>query len=195
MLGDKASKATSALVTSSMTKSFAGGYVELLAFLIFLAGATLLAQLLRSDDEIGSWLSSLMTGSGVICVAVTIATSFAAGAAAVYDGHHGASLATVTAVNDIRNIGFVLSGAVIGVFIVSVSVAVHRSGLPSRWLAYAGYVIGALSIVGVPAARTGFTNLTTMLWFVWFVALGVTALRQARRASATTEPAPSAVRS
>ena len=95
MLGDKASKATSALVTSSMTKSFAGGYVELLAFLIFLAGATLLAQLLRSDDELGSWLSSLMTGSGVIYEAVTIATSLAAGAAAVYDGHHGASLATV----------------------------------------------------------------------------------------------------
>ena len=167
----------------------------MLAFLLFLAGATLFAQLLRSDDEVGSWLSSLMTGSGVIYVAVTIATGFAAGAAALYDGHHGASLATVTTVNDIRNIGFVLSGAVIGVFMVSASVAGQRSGLLRRWLAYSGYIVGALSIAGVPAARTGFANLTTMLWFVWFVALGVTALRRARRASATAEPAASAVRS
>lgn len=191
MLGDKPSAATAALIHSSMAKNFAGGYVELLSFLVFLVGALLLARLLRGKDEVGAWLSSCMTASATVYVAVTIATGFAAGAAALYDGHHGASLATATTVNDIRNFGFLLCSAVVGIFVLATAAAAHRTGLLPRWIYYTGYAVGILAIAAVPASRTGVANLTTMLWFVWFVALGVVALRQGRRTAPALPPAAS----
>ena len=191
MLGDAPSKAATALVHSSLATIVAGGYVELLAFLLFLAGATLLAQLLRGEGETGAWLSSCMTAAAGVYVAVTVATSFAAGAAAVYDGHHGAPLATVTTVNDIRNIGFGLSGAVVGVFVLAVAAAVQRTGLLPRWVARTGYVVGALGIAAVPAFRTGVANISSLLLFIWVVALGVSALRTARRGVAAVPVAVS----
>ena len=45
----------------------------------------------------------------------------AAGAAALYDGHHGAPLATITTVNDVRNFAFFLSIGVLGVFTLAVA--------------------------------------------------------------------------
>lgn len=191
MLGGQPSAAAKVLAGSSMTGEFAGGYIELSAFLMFLVAAMLLAQLLRGDGEVGGWVSSCMSGSAVVYVAVTIATGFAAGAAALYDGHHGAALGTATTVNDIRNFGFILSGAVAGVFAVSTSAAVQATGRLPRWIAYAGYAVGALGVAAVPAARTGFISIATIAWFLWFVALGIVALR-ASRSPALAEARPAA---
>jgi uncharacterized membrane protein YhaH (DUF805 family) len=181
MLGDKPSAVAAGLVHSSMAKNFAGGYISLLSFLVFLAGATLFARLLRGEGETGGWLSSCMTATAAVYVAVTIATGFAAGAAAVYNGHHGASLATVTTVDDIRNLGFILSGAVSGMFAILVAAAARHSARLPGWVTYSGWAVGILAIAAVPAGRTGLDNVTTMLWFVWLVALGVAALVRARR--------------
>ncbi len=181
MLGDKPSTVAAGLVHSSMAKNFAGGYISLLSFLVFLAGATLLSRLLRGDGETGDWLSSCSTAAATVYVALTIATGFAAGAAAVYNGHHGASLGVVTTVDDIRNVGFILSGALAGMFAILVGAAARHSGQLPRWVTWSGWTVGILAIAAVPAGRTGFASLTTMLWFVWVVALGVAALARARR--------------
>ena len=105
----------------------------------------------------------------------------AAGGAAIYDGHHGAALAAVTTVNDIRNFGFLLSAGLVGVFVLSVSAAAHVTRALPGWVTYAGVAVGALSVVAVPGARIGLADVSTMLWFVWFAALGVAALRRGRR--------------
>lgn len=182
MLGDSPDKVKAALVDSSMTKNFAGGYVEYLATLLLLVGGLLVARLLRSETATGGWLSSVMTAAVTIQVAITLAVGFAAGAAALYDAHHGATIATATTVNDIRNFAFFLTGGVAGVFAISASAAVLSTGRLPRWLGYAGIVVGVLSIAAVPAARTGVINLATILGFVWIVALAVTSLRRARTA-------------
>lgn len=195
MLGDKPSKAASALVHSSMSKNFAGGYIEYLATLVFLVGGLLVARLLKGAGALGDWLSSCIAASAVVYTAVTIAVSFSAGAAALYDGHHGATLATATAINDIRNFGFFLSGGVAGVFALGVAAAAWVTKALPRWVSYAGAVIGTLEIAAVPAARTGFINATTLLGFAWLVALGVAALRQSRRVerSVATTAVPATV--
>lgn len=182
LLGDSPDKVKAALVDSSMTKIFAGGYVEYLSTLLFLLGGLLVARLLRTDTATGGWLSSVMTAAVTIQVAITVAVGFAAGAAALYDGHHGASLATITTVNDIRNFAFFLTGGVAGVFAISASAAVISTARLPRWVAYFGFVSGVLSIVAVPAARTGAIDLATMLGFAWVVALAITSLRRARTA-------------
>jgi hypothetical protein len=188
MLGDKPSAVAAGLVHSSMAKNFAGGYISLLSFLVFLAGATLFARLLRGEGETGGWLSSCMTATAAVYVAVTIATGFAAGAAAVYNGHHGASLATVTTVDDIRNLGFILSGAVSGMFAILLATAARHSGRLPGWVSYSGWVVGIVAIAAVPAGRTGVDNAATMLWFVWLVTLGVAALARARRGGLRPSP-------
>ena len=179
-LGDKQSHIVSGLVTSSMTKVFTGGYIEFIAGLIFLVAALLVAQLLRGAGDLGGWLSSCMTGAAIVYTAVGLATGSAAGAAALYNAHHGAPLAVVTTVNDIRNIGFTLSGGVAGVLMLAIAGAGQVTRLLPRWFVYTGYVVGAVMIVAVPAARAGAPQ--TLLWYAWLVVLGVIALRVPRRA-------------
>ncbi|HET6818297.1 MAG TPA: hypothetical protein VFH66_13810 [Mycobacteriales bacterium] len=181
-LGDTPSHIRSGLVTSSMTKEFTGGYVEFIAALVFLAAALLVARLLRGTGELPGWLSSCISATAVVYTAIGAATGAAAGAAAVYNGHHGAPLAVITTVNDIRNIGFSLSGGIAGALTLAIAGAGQSTRLLPRWFVYAGYVVGAVMIAAVPAAKAGAPQ--TLLWFVWLVALGVIAVRVPRRASA-----------
>jgi hypothetical protein len=179
LLGSAADVTTSDLITGSMSRTYAGGYVEFLGFLVFLVDAVLLAQLLRGRSETSRWLSSSASAAGVTYVAISIA----AGAAALYDGHHGASLQVVTTVNDVRNFAFFLSIPVLGVFTLALAALVRRERLLPQWISWSGWVVGVVCIVCAPAARVGGADYGSLLFFVWFVALGVTALR-VRRATA-----------
>jgi hypothetical protein len=183
-LGAKPSDAAKALATSSLTKTYTGFYLEFIAAVVFLVAALLLARLLRGEGETSAWLSSCIAGAAVTYVAVMGATGGAAGAAALYDGHHGASLATVTTVNDIRNIGFAISGGLAGVLMLAASAAGLVSGRLPRWFAYAGFVVGVICIAAVPAVKAGAPQ--TMLWYLWLLVIGIIALRQARSASPAT---------
>lgn len=190
-LGDKPSTVAKALVTSSMAKGFTGGYIELIATFVFLVTALLLARLLRGDGDVSGWLATCMGGAAVAYVAVQIATGAAAGAAALYNGHHGAPLATVTTVDDIRNFGFSLSGGIAGVFVLAASGAAQVTGLLPRWLVYAGYVVGVICIAAVPAVKSGAPQ--TLLWFAWLVVTGVVTLRQAGRVGANAARTATAI--
>jgi hypothetical protein len=175
-----------ALVASSMTTGFAGAYGELVAVLVFLVGGSLMAQLLRGDGVVASWLASCMAGAAVTYVAIVIATG-AATAAALYNGHHGVSVDAITPVAAIGNFGFSLSGAAAGVFVLASSAAGQVSRLLPRWFTVIGYVVGVACLTAVLAARSGAPQM--MLWYLWLVGFGVLALRRTRRAA----PAPSAV--
>lgn len=195
MLGDKPSAASAALVESSLTKNFAGGYLEYLGTLVYLVGGLLVARLLRGDSATGEWLSSCIAAGAVVGVAVTVAVGYPAGAAALYDGHHGAPLATVTAVNDIRNFAFFLSGGLSALFALGVAGAVVLTRRLPRWVAYSGAALAVLYLVTIPGAGRGVFNVATLLGFVWLAALGVVSLRQARhrRPSAVSAPVPAGV--
>jgi hypothetical protein len=190
MLGASAADTTAALVRSPLSTEFAGGYVEYLGFLVFLIGALLLARLLRGTSEISGWLAACIGGTAVTYTAVTVATGFAAGAAALYNGHHGAPLATITTVDDVRNFAFFLSVGVLGVFTMAVAGAVHATRTLPRWLAYTGYVVGPVSIAAVPLARWGAMDSANLLWLVWFLALAVAALRGPRSVPAAVPAVP-----
>jgi hypothetical protein len=195
MLGEKASVASAALTQSSLPKNFGGGYVEFLATMLFLIGGLLIANLLRGDGVLGNWLSSCAAAGAVVATAVTVSAGFAAGAAALYDGHHGADLSTVVAVNDIRNFAFFLSGGLFGVFALAVAAAIRSTGRLPRWVSTTGFVVGVLYLVAIPAARTGVINAATLLGFAWMAALGVAALRRSRnsRAVPVGQPATATV--
>jgi len=185
-IGDTRSHVTTALVTSSMTKVFASGYVEFIAGLVFLVASLLIARLLCGSGDLGGWLSSTIGAAAIVYTAVQVAAG-AAGAAAVYNGHHGAPLAIVTTVDDIRNVAFSLSGGVAGLLTLAIAAAGRSTSLLPRWLSYTGYVVGVVMIAAVPAAKAGAPQV--LLWFAWLVALGVAALRVPRR-GIVSAPAP-----
>jgi hypothetical protein len=178
-LGAPASDVRKVLVTSSMTKTYTGLYLELLAAFVFLVTGLLLARLLRGRSETTGWLSTCIAGATIVYVTVQLATS-AAGAAALYDGHHGAPLSTVTMVNDIRSFGFPVSGGVAGLLVLAASAALLLTGALPRWFGYAGFVVGVVCIAAVPLVKAGAPQ--TLLWFAWVLVAGILSVRHDRAA-------------
>jgi len=183
-IGSTPKAIASGLMTSSMTKGFAGGYIEFIASLVLLAALLLFARLLRGATEMSAWLSSCLAAIAVTVTAVGIVAGGAAGGAALYDGHHGASVTTVATINDIRNFGFFLAVALDGVVALCIAGSVQVTRLLPRWVAYTGYVVGTVSVVSVVGARNGAHNFANLLFFVWLVAMAVSSMRQGRRAVA-----------
>jgi hypothetical protein len=184
ILGDSARAQSAALVHSPMARVFAGGYAETLSFLVLLLALITFARLLRGHTEVSRLWASAISAVGSCYVAITIACGFAAGAAATYDGHHGAPLSTVIAVNDVRNFAYFLSVAVLGFVVLSIALAVRASALLPRWVARTGYVVAALCVASVPAERHGVMDLANMVAIAWLVALAVAAIRRGRRIAA-----------
>lgn len=177
-LGASRSEVTEQLVRGSLPHRFAGGYAEALSIVVFLFAALLLARLLRGTEEWTGWLASVIGATAVIDVASGLIVGLPAGAAAIYDGHHGASIETVTMANDLRNVAFVLSVADVGVFTGSVGVAILLTRALPRWLGWAGLGVGVLCLASVAGARAGAPNVAGLMQMAWWVALGVTALRR-----------------
>jgi hypothetical protein len=184
MIGDNAQAQSAALVHSPMAQVFAGGYVETLSFLILLVALIAFARVLRGRTEVSRLWASAISAAGSCYVAITIACGFAAGAAATYDGHHGAPLSTVIAVNDVRNFAYFLSVAVLGLVILCIALAMRASALLPRWVARTGYFVATLCVASVPAERHGVMDLANMVAIAWLIALAVAAIGHGRRVAA-----------
>ena len=170
-------------VTWSMTKGFSGGYLVCLSFLVFVLFANLLARLVRGESELSQWLASTITACAAIYAAVTLGSALPALGAALYDGHHGASLATVSTLDHVHWFGVFVATIVLGAFTLSVAAAIWVTRALPRWLAYGGVVAGLACLGGVAGANPDLVNDATLVWMVWFIALAVSALRPRRAAA------------
>jgi hypothetical protein len=177
----------------SLVKSMAGECLTCLSVLIFLLAATLLARLVRGQAEVSRWWASIAAVSATIYVAITLAVALPGVGTAVYEGHHGAPIAVVTALSDLHYFATFAGMGVLGAFTLALAAAAQVSRALPRWVAYPGYVVGVLCLAAVPAAGTGLFNLATLLWFAWFIATGVGALRQARVSRVRQQAEPAAV--
>lgn len=192
-LGAKPSTVAADFVTSSTAKGFTGEYLTLLSFLVFLLAATLLGRLLRGNGDVSGWLSSTIAASGTVYVAVTLGSELVNLGAALYEGHHGAPLSTVTALEHAHWFGVFAATVVLGVFTLSVAAAVLTSGVLPRWVGLGGVVAGVLCLVSGAGAHTGLVDIATPVWVVWFVAFAVAAMRGPRVARSSALSVPPAV--
>jgi hypothetical protein len=179
-LGASPSTVVADHVTWSMTKGFSGGYLVCLSFLVFVLFASLLARLMRGESELSHWLASTIAACAGIYVAVTLGSALPALGAALYDGHHGAPLSTVTTLDHVHWFGVFVATIVLGVFTLTVAAAIWVSRALPRWLAYCGVVAGVACLAGVAGANPDLVNDATLIWIVWFVALAIGALRAPR---------------
>ena len=177
MLGDGTAEARRAFAEGSLARSMTGGYIEAFSFVVLLPVLVYLAGALGRRTEAGRWAAQTGLAAGVGYVAVTLATGLPAGAAALYDGHHGADPATLVVAADIRNFAFFLSLLLLGAHAICVGLSARADGVLTRWAGIGGIVVGVVLLASVAGAGQALQNVGTMVWLVWWVGLAVALLR------------------
>jgi hypothetical protein len=185
LLGTSPDAVRTQYTQADLPQAMAGGYLEALAALAFLAVAAFLYRVTGREREPAGWLSLTAFGAAVL---YAVPTSLAAGAAALYGAQHGAGTATVAALNDLRNFAFFLSFLPLGLFTCAIAaLALPRTSAVPRWVGWAGLPVGIAQFVGTAGAGAELQNFAMLLWFAWFAALGIAMV--ARRRAATV-PGP-----
>jgi hypothetical protein len=168
------------------------------AFLIvFFAG---FSHLLRSAGAAYEWIASLVYGTGLLFVGVTlVAISLEAGV--VFGSPNGTVDPTIDGPLAEGNI--LIHGSIkrllTAVFLVPSAYALLRTRMVARWIGRAAYVIAAIDMVFVPsiyfgkdaaqfysAIGWGNSALVAALFGYWILAVGVTLIRKPR-AELTTQ--------
>jgi hypothetical protein len=155
------------------TRTFVGGYIEALAFLVLVPALVLVAVLLGRRTEVGRIAATTFLALGAAYVASTLAVGFPPGAAAMYGLQHGADAHAASMLMDVRNFGFYLQVATSCAMALSLGVAALAERTHTRWIGWGGVAFGAVGLVATPFAH----NVVSMGWVIWWVGLAVVLLR------------------
>jgi hypothetical protein len=158
---------------ADLTRVFAGGYVESMAFVVLVPALVVLARLFSGRTETGQLAARTFLGFGLVYAAATLAVGMVPGAAALYAAQHGADVRLVATVNDIRNYGFVLQVAISLAMTLALGVAARAERIFVRWVGWGGIALGAVGILATPFVHNGLS----MLQLIWWVGLAVLCLR------------------
>jgi hypothetical protein len=173
--GSSAAKVQHDLADVSLTRLYAAGYVEALAFLVLVPAIVLLARLLGRRTELGGVAAQTFLGLGIAFVGSTLAIGFAPEAAAAYAAHHGADPGAIAMVNDLRNFGYVLQVAMLAGMTLALGIAALSDRVHTRWIGWGGVVLGSVGLVVTPFNH----NAVSFVWMIWWVGLAVLLLRGA----------------
>ena len=170
------------------------GLISCAFLIVFFAG---FSHLIRSADAAYQWIASLVYGTGLLFVGVTlVAISLEAGV--VFGAPDGTLDPTID--GPLAEATILIHGSIkrllTAVFLVPSGYAVLRTRMLPRWVGRAAYVIAAIDLVFVPsiyfgkdaaqfysAIGWGNSALVAALFGYWILAVGVTLLRKLR-----TEP-------
>jgi hypothetical protein len=165
--------------------------VAAVAILVFLLG---LAHLVRRADPRYEWLASLISGAGLLFVAVTlVAISLETGI--VLDTTDGTVDPTVD--GPVAHANMLLHGSIprllTAVTLFAAGAAIVRSGILPRWIGRAAYVVAIVNLAFVPsmffgddaaqfysAVGWGTAASAATLLLYWALAAGIAAMRPPR---------------
>ncbi|QZY29671.1 DUF4386 family protein [Nocardioides coralli] len=170
-----------------LTRSFTGGMLEAVGFVLLLAVLVFLGQVLGRSTAGGRWAAQTGTVCGLAYVAVTFAVGFPAGAAAMYGVQHGLDVDAAFAINNVRLFGYFLSLMLLGASTLGFAAAALAERVHPRWIGWFGLATGALLVASTPLAGVGHQDWGTLVWMVWFAGVGVLMIRH--REPATTAAA------
>lgn len=177
-----------------LVRTFSGGLVASLGFLVLVPTFVFLGRVLGRRSEGARWAAQ----TGVLCglgyVAVVFAVGFPAGAAAMYGVQHGLDVDAAFALNNVRIFSYFLSTMLLGGATTGFALAALADRTHPRWLGGFGLASGALLLVSAPLAGIGQQDWGELLFAVWFVGVGVLLLRHRdTRESADTVPEPARI--
>jgi hypothetical protein len=158
---------------ADLTRTFIGGYVEALSFLVLVPAMVLVARLLSRRTEVGRIAATSFLALGAAYVASTLAVGFPPGAAAMYGLQHGADASAASMLMDVRNFGFYLQVAMSCAMALALGIAALAERVNVRWVGWGGIGFGVVGLIATPFAH----NVVSMGWVIWWVGLGVLFLR------------------
>jgi hypothetical protein len=159
--------------TANLTRAFAGGYVEALAFVLIVPAIVIITRVFDRGSETTKVAAQSFFALGVAWVAATLAVGFAPGAAAMYAAQHGADIHSIAMVNDIRNFSYFLQILMQGGMAVALGIAAILGRQWPRLVGWGGVVAGVGVMVGTPFIH----NTMGTLWMLWWICLAVVLIR------------------
>jgi hypothetical protein len=162
------------------------GTLSFFFFLFFLG--SLYNTLRRAEGDTG-WLSLLALGGGLVLTAVHSLESVVSYALAWHVAHEG-DVAVVTALGDIGDLVAYFYAVPLAVMFVAASLVVYRTRVLPRWIAWVGFLAGAVWLVGAvgvldpqngPLTAVGFGGGLVLYWF-WIFATSIALMRQSEAA-------------
>jgi hypothetical protein len=193
LFSDGAQGITDAYVEGNLVRTFTGGLLEALGFVLSIPVLVMLARIWGRRTEAARWAAQSGLLCGLAYVAVVFAIGFPAGAAAMYGAQHGLDVDAAFAINNIRLFAhflslFLLGGATLGVALSALADRVHPT-----WVGGLGVVTAAALFASPPLAAVDWQDIGTFVWIVWIVGVAVLLLRRGQFAEvspgSTTDPA------
>jgi hypothetical protein len=159
---------------------FIAGLAFLLFYFPFFAG--LCERLREAEGTPAIWSRVAWAGAIMSPAAGTISGSFIVGAA-LLEGRISADVASFAAAGSFY--ALVVSGALTSIVTIGAAIVIFQSGVFSRWLGWAGAVIGVAAISGSAAIVENsptalFATIGGLAWlayFLWIAALSIALIR------------------
>lgn len=155
------------------TRTFIGGYVDALSFVVLLPAIVIVALLFSRRTVVGQVAATSFLALGAAYVASTLAVGLPPGAAAMYGLQQGADAKAASMLMDVRNFGFVLQIAMMCAMALALGIAAVAERVDVRWVGWGGVGVGGLGLVATPFAHI----LVMMGWTLWWVGLGILLIR------------------
>jgi hypothetical protein len=152
---------------------FFGGHLELLGYLLLLPFAAALYRRLRAAESAGAFGAATSLLAVVAFVATTLSPGFAAGGAALWLGGHQGDLASIEALNTLRNTTYVTSLAAYAAFFAAVGVSALAGRSLPKWLSVSALALAAWLAVGIAFFTDGQADLPAMVGLLWSLAAGI----------------------
>ena len=162
----------------SLSRSVAGGYVELIGFLIMLPVLVAVASIVGRSTSGGRWAAQTALLAGLGYVVVTFSPGMAAGAVAMHAAQNGVDVDTAWTLNNLRVISYVLSLMLLGAHAIGVGIAARADRFGTRTVGWFGIATGVVLLTAPLLLAPNLHDLTTLVWAVWWVVLCIRLLRQ-----------------
>lgn len=166
-----------AYVDGELGRIMAGGYIEVIAFMCLVPVIVFLGYAVGRRNEAASWAAMTAAALGIGYVAVTVASGFPPGAAALWGAQQELDVDTALALNNVRNFAYFLSLALLGGHAIALGAASIWDGFSARWVGWGGVLTGIVLLAAVPGASLGLQDFATMVWLTWWIGLAVAMLR------------------
>ena len=168
------------LVDGDLPRAVAGGYVELVGFLLMIPVMVFVARAVGRSPT-GRWAAQTALVAGGAYVALTFSPGLAAGATAMHAAQNGVGADPAWTMNNLRIITYVVSLMLLGAHAIGVGLAARADGFSPRLVGAGGLVVGACLLTAPLLLAAGLHDLATLGWSLWWVTLSAQLMRRSGR--------------
>lgn len=166
--------------TAALWSAYAG-MAAAVALLLFVAAVYSVLQ--RSEDQ-SSVVSTVALGAGIALMPIILVSS-SFSVALAWNGAQSGDPAVARALFDLGNATLIFSDLVIAIFLAAASLAVLRTRILPRWLAWIGLLGAALLLAGTASlfnpGRSFGGAPGLLLYLIWVIATSILLLHKARQ--------------